>query len=1625
MRYNERMRVSPGGPATINGIRYQMIWCLLEVATLRFQARPVLTPDKKDVVQTTVILEPSQGGDAHLLRADLQQVVQLKARSGGGTWSLREIVHDVLPDLYRAIDFDREQEFLFVTEGEQGDWGEAKDFFTRLTTLPPPQEGQSALPLLDATRAVRYRGSLQGASGNGFTVPNERDLFNEIVLSLRNAHSHIQAEAPKETERKVWRLLSRLKFRWGETGKQQEVKLLHRLRSLVNNPDDVHNILNILLSKLQERAIRGNETIEADEFFAENGLRGVPLIRRQWSRLVEIGAEQTARDLSVKFKYKPDDDVRPGGDDILALPLVSQWQRGGADCLTLTGESGQGKSWRLYALALALSASDAPVAVVKFDGDAAKAARDAAHHFWSRLCHRTTTLRLDEIGRHLTENGVFTPGATWLYVLVDGVQNPQQAMALYREIGTVEGIRLAFTAPGRVAERMHELPDAPEVADLPITDFTEEETRRYIAGGDAVRWHDIRDEQVRQVIRRPLLAWIYRTLAGESGWDARNEYALYDGYINRHILHNLEDKGLITADETLCCVGLSLWDGEFYPWSLKQMTAFGFTNDLLHSLLEFGFLVRDGQGYYTVWHDRLKEWIVARALATAIDNGDRDPADIGTQCHRLLFTDPWQALPETEQVWRMSFVPMDLVWHLAQRGQARLSTAKALNMFLENLEGEVDSHRWRHYEGLYEHLMPTIGSAIAPALFRRLCESNGEHEDWQKRNSIKRGLATLDAEAVAPEAILLIAHGEVEIRRAASFILANRPVPEALPILWERYLALQVEGAAWDAQWQAARNAPDAHNSLRSADNPAREERNVWSSLKACAPLDPDWVVKAIRALPAPSENDANLMGVSALVCLLEYTNDSGKRWREVKEMLRHWTAVESQDQTGRFEAAFAGVAYAWRDTEEISWLRARVGSDHWQLVGPKCLQALSRIAPDVAVEALPDLSPKHIASTRRWAFRYVFARRPQETRRVLTSMIVTDTKRRWGYAEVFARTPEALMEASLDQLLDDLYEATSQKDADISSLWRALQCIEGVSDLPLLRVLWRRGDEGWDEPLTRLVLKYSGSLGLFYHPMLKTAVKVLAKCNGPGFTKVVNARLQAGERAASLYGTPAAHLRPDAETIRLLAALALTHHPGIVHSKEKFAHPAQEALGRVGAWEPFIRSVVHWGKRSDFEVINARIGLSPLNDDEMAPALTALQADPKHPGAILALGVGQRADWIGHIVAVLNDEDARADNDLTNSCQYALVAMPELPPDAVDAIARRLPYTRGAWLLRPALMKNGSPAALDLLMRYLRTGLYRFRDDLPYGVSDLNDVADVACFLLNQPAVCDEAATLCRERFSMDDKLDYQAQQLVKFIAPFAADYPAARAALDCRPVQDFLNLTAFVHDSTTRHIGEKARLVRGLVAYQPEEAYAAALLSLQDKDAHDQERFPDLLLDINPTRALSDLFALLASPQTGKWMHYHVSRALAVHSETDSDGVGVISMLLQKAHSEEAQERQAACSALAFFPADEVVTETVRTCMDDEDVEVFEAACETWRRVETTRRVGELARAFLTEESPSRRWVLIMTALEVGDLGEAYRPLPAWLQTIYERLAPLEWNYVSEKISKRRVERDRALKK
>jgi len=268
----------PGGPSTVWGILYQMLWCLLRA--LRLDVTSVEEDEDGQIRHVVLRLEPRSGGDVEEL-GPTRRVIQLKTRSGGRTWSLRDVIVDILPDLYKAVELGTDDSaYDFVTDAEMGRWGEVYAFFGSLRTRPP---GDDPLAQLDDQAELRF--ARQGTGASGQTSPpfwtaawySQRSLFEHVVEHLRQTSAVLKDEPVELTRKKLWHLLGRLNFVGSRTYQHVQVEVDSLLLALVDHPEQVHEKRDALMAWLARHAAQGDTVVTSDELLRQHGLDVTPL----------------------------------------------------------------------------------------------------------------------------------------------------------------------------------------------------------------------------------------------------------------------------------------------------------------------------------------------------------------------------------------------------------------------------------------------------------------------------------------------------------------------------------------------------------------------------------------------------------------------------------------------------------------------------------------------------------------------------------------------------------------------------------------------------------------------------------------------------------------------------------------------------------------------------------------------------------------------------------------------------------------------------------------------------------------------------------------------------------------------------------------------------------------------------------------------------------------------------------------------------------------------------------------------------------------------------------------------------------------------------------------------------
>ncbi|HLK61361.1 MAG TPA: hypothetical protein VKU00_32730, partial [Chthonomonadaceae bacterium] len=474
--------------------------------------RTDLSPDATSGTSVTLILEPvGGGGDIQEHTPDGRRIQQLKA--GTHSWSLQDIVADVLPDLYLEVDIDRsEDSYEFVTEGWRGNWKEACDFFGSLNIRQCPDS--DVLDALDNTRSIRFGHQTSGKDpfwpDSTYT---ERTLFERIASNLLKSSPTVQqlGHDTNILHRNLWHLLGHFKFIENQKSSHLQSKIDRVLLEIVPINTNLPATRDALLFDLARRASVGGAQIVPSTFFAENGLQAVPL--SHWTAIQDNATHILKRQLN-RLGYIPEEDVRVA-EPPMSWPLQTP-------LLALTGESGQGKSWWLFNLALQLSDTN-PVVLISSINNAERDMQAAAQIF-ANIADQDNNLRLERVAARLKTIG--SPHhQLWLYLLIDDVQEVSVARRLALQDWEEWGIVPVIAGNPDAIRAFSETANSRGVV-CEAGDFSIPQLQRYLTDGDILTFYTIPGD-VRDTLRRPLLARLYRDLVRETLYRPENEYELY------------------------------------------------------------------------------------------------------------------------------------------------------------------------------------------------------------------------------------------------------------------------------------------------------------------------------------------------------------------------------------------------------------------------------------------------------------------------------------------------------------------------------------------------------------------------------------------------------------------------------------------------------------------------------------------------------------------------------------------------------------------------------------------------------------------------------------------------------------------------------------------------------------------------------------------------------------------------------------------------------------------------------------------------------------------------------------------------------------------------------------------
>jgi hypothetical protein len=1202
-----------------------MLWCLLRLS--RADVRDATPASGGEFSKATLVLEPTGGGgDAREINGSEVVVTQLKARADQGAWSLQEIIKQVLPDLLKAVSLQHVNPvYEFVTEGHIGRWGEVRDFFEELRGRGHDRT------TLSTTRLLRV----------GATSPNPQDpeafweravyseaaLFAKIVNELGGGTSGTERAA---LEARVWHLLAHFRVRENLSWDRVVSEIDANLAEVIDVAETILEKRRALTTALAELAASGNVTVDIASFLSDHGVPGLPPDR------VSVLLERAAGVLRERLRLRGYQAIQHVQTEFTQR-LVSLLEE--SPVLVITGKSGTGKSWHGYALASTLACRSDLVAHVEAAATARQTLEEALGTLWNRVKQHEATIPYESMAARLPK----PPLRRILFI--DALESVEVARGLALLECERLGIHLVIGASKEIAEEVKNIAGVRcQVAEAPP--FSPSELTAYLAARHVDGWESVPGD-LRDVLTNPLLARLYCDAQTDGQWRPTNEYALFQGYWDRHLAHNASinqslDLGLLRA------LGRSILAGEAYPWPARVIYDQVKHEQSLERLRRSGWLVIHPGGACSLWHDRLLNWLVAVTLVDDAQDGTKTPAQVADLCVACM-NGAMRASGRS-----LGYVAMDTLWLLGSRGVRPEYFSKVLAGLEMSNAGHV----------LYSELVPTIGSGAVGGLLARLDEVlDTDVPYWAVE--IASCLSRLDSVEAVAKARLLLASKSVERQAIALHIFRVHGDPTSLDRLWTLHL-------------QAA--AEPGH---------AVEYQRRMDAMNASARQRLPWLRSRL------SRADATTPGLTDLVYLLARQPGGEPIWRELKEHLKQAVPENKRRCLLRCIMAFA-------DRDEVEFVRAQRSRDE-DLAGDMAMAALSRLDPDAAVADLLQTELKFLTLTRGWHLHPLLVARPEATQKAVRALAMRQGFRR-RVSDLYQGAENEIDVGSFDLLLDHVEDVlatvlSTERDANSGPLYGPLNFLDAVIRPDLLDRLRARSDGRLPDLLAEYLLAIGPRADISGRLNDRPALRVLQHIGSPRLPEVVLDWLNAPTWYGRIDGLDHAYKQVDERVLARLRDLATA--PAADENGRFEAYQATNALCRLGEWDTVIEASIRHGLALSPYTMQFRRGKPALTGSTVESLVARLNAGETLPGLLLAAGLSGDSRSSIALRQVLADDDAARDVFLAAAISAELLGLHD--DNVVAGIALRLRDPSLRERLVGILLAMETPAALDVVMQSLR----------------------------------------------------------------------------------------------------------------------------------------------------------------------------------------------------------------------------------------------------------------------------------------------------------------------------------
>lgn len=1507
------------GAATVYGVLYQILGSIERASNLYLQGHV----EDENLLDAKLILEPSDGGDLKVGPI----VEQWKSRRSGRKWTIREIIEKVIPDLYKSVktsDFGKPCTYRFVTEGDCSDWGVAQNLFLWMSKQKNKNNPSCKL---DRLRRKQFFSQKKEAC-------SEYEFFDFIVSTIKKQIFKNADEIDiNEIRQKLWHLLSNFEIIESLSLYQLKVNIDSILRNFVDYPvDDLPGKRDELCGIVLEMASQQGTSFTPEEFFKRGDLNLIAL--KNWKNVFRELHPKWQKDLIQKYHYNSQLDVR--------LPDSFPSNR----IIIISGESGQGKTWRLAAYGNQEIESETIVAAVRATGLAKRTLQEVADFIWKEGFGRQREMSLDGITNSLRKDNESFPD-DWLTILIDEVRSYEEARNLIEYPWEQYGIRLVMATGEDLAKKLV-TQFANDITLERVENFTPSELREYLDRHD-ISWGDI-PADMRLILLRPLLALLYSKIAKEESQRPANEYRLFESMWDRIAKQAQFDDGVRLSE----LMYSTLEEEIAYPWKLNKCHEFGIDSESLQRLIDVGWLERDGRRV-RVWHTRLLNWLVAECLAEEFRRSGDEIIPLINEVFNPNKSDRKVLNGEY-----LEYVPMDLLWLLCDESHPRRKDA---HLVLESIE-QIQYPGMTFHNELFNSLIPTLGPRVMAVLSDYYRHNNLSPESLSVTTFAKTlNVIGLDSPLEVSEfAVQLLADPNIGIRVVAPKVLKELPTEKALNDLWSLLKVIRREEGL-------------VPNEIRSSYT--HHKRETESAISKCARLSPRWIETCIRG----KNEDADLILFLTDILSTIDGEEAQEVWQNSKECLFRISSEGSP--------SLARCIDRFEDENRNSLLESWIKSNDTSLIR-QSFETLSALNPKQAISILNNDDINVSALNREYWLPLLYEHNREATLEALNSFTNKSLDVCLTYYPHFRQRIHFLHPQTLKHSLQHIEIFLNENSQENRALLRSLlSIVSNVCDITSLDILKNLSHSPFEEMLITSVLEWLKDYNEFSHD-INSAIQILLRIQGSGFSKVINAMLKSNERKVQRDGLEWATFQPTIETHQMLYKIAinLREDAGKIPHKRILQDSALEALALLGSDKYLIEALI--SQDCDFlELGRLRKAHPPVSNELLHPILAAIQSNnaEQKGHALKVLGVTGRSDYIPSIHSVLSDTN---DENVTYGCLYGLVGLDAKDDISIEFYSSELYNNKKSKVLAvEGLFSSERSDARQHLLKYLEDNF----DDNPFGIDDR-----IARKLVEYADTKDATAALIKRHYG-------------EFNDPFSiwrrSDWLEFFGEDETLDLQNTLYEASNPTEGNFNSVGRRRSAIKGLANTDPEAAFDSATRALC-KGKHDRDMFPPQLMELDEKNAIPILFRQFLCEEK-----YLVQRSIGLALRWSENKERPHTILTEWIDHEDSTYRFAAASLAQWICPPEIESQLRKRILKERILKVRHRISDSLIRVEQQQSASEIL-SKLKNAKGIEVWCFIDCLFKLVDpimLGTRKDPL--WTGDIFDTLPIATQHYLNQRYS------------